>query len=243
MNYHDIPDTYELEVMRVVDKFVGKGDHVIDAGASVGFFTRMCSRLVGNEGRIFSFEPNLESFVSLEKNVKKYGMTNVQIFRQALWSKPLPEIRLWSVAEIGYTSVCQYINTDSTSEVVEAVTLDDVIPADLHVRFMKIDCELAEFEILRGAKMLLQRGVDCVVLEFNYHLMKQNGISDHIIRDYMADFGYDMFLINIGGSKDGEFSDPVMVGPKVEMEVKGQEIHHMNVMFSKENRVRELWAQ
>lgn len=238
--HYDIPDWYEPEIMNVVEHFVRPGDCAVDVGASVGFFTRMCSQLVGPRGSVFAFEPNLESFEHLERNVKKHNLENVQIFQKALWSSYLPELILWSVEEIGYTSICRYINPNSTSEVVEAITLDSILP--VCPRFMKIDCELAEFEVLKGAENILRRGVDCVVLEFNYHLMQQNNLTDHTIRDYMADLGYDMFLINIGRQDKSEgFVDPVKVNREVEIEVKRKDIHHINVMFSTEKKVRELW--
>lgn len=237
--HYDVPEIYEPEVTSTIERFVQPGDCVVDAGASVGFFTCLASKLVGAEGLVLAFEPNLESFEHLRRNVEMRKLANVRTFREALWSRDLPALQLWSVDEIGYTSICHYGNATGM-EVVPARTLDNFLPPDMHPRFLKIDCELAEFEILRGARRVLREGVDCVILEFNYHLMIQNHMSDHVIRDFMDDLGYEMFLINIGDAESGGFKPPIKVSPKTEIEMRGNQLH-INVMFSREERVRSLW--
>ncbi len=238
-SHYDVPEFYEPEVVNVMERFLQPGDCAVDAGASVGFFTCLASKLVGAEGLVLAFEPNLESFEHLRRNVEMRKLANVRAFRKALWSVNLPEIQLWSVDEIGYTSVCHYANATNT-ECVEAFALDDFLPEGLVPRFLKIDCELAEFEVLRGAQRILREGIDCVVLEFNYHLMVQNGMSDHLIRDFMSDLGYDMFLINIGNQEEGGFRSPIKVDRAAEIQMRGNHIH-INVMFSREEKVRPLW--
>ncbi len=238
--HYDVPEVYEPEVVGVIEKFVRAGDVVVDAGASVGFFSCLMSKIVGGNGRVLAFEPNLESFRHLERNINKRGLSNVMPLRMALWSCDMPEIELWSIEEIGYTSICHY-HSAIGSEIVEARSLDSLLPTEIRPRFMKIDCEMAEFEILRGAERILRDGVDCVVLEFNYNLMVQNNISDHAIRGYMADLGYEMFLIGMPGNGD-TFHAPIRVMPDVEIEFRGSGAAYINAMFTTEDKVRSRWT-
>ena len=53
---------------------------------------------------------------------------------------------------------------------VKAVRLDDIKGFIDHIRMIKLDCEGAEEQILRGGKEILAR-TDCVIMEFN--------LSDH----------------------------------------------------------------
>ncbi|SDL27965.1 methyltransferase, FkbM family [Catalinimonas alkaloidigena] len=48
---------------------------------------------------------------------------------------------------------------------VEIATLDDLIPADVPIHFMKIDVEGGEFAVLKGGKKLLKRHKPVVVFE------------------------------------------------------------------------------
>lgn len=234
----DLDPGYEPEVTGIARRFVRPGQVCVDAGASIGYYTCLFSQLVGPKGLVLAFEPNAASFRYLEANVAARGLKNVFVWPEALWSCDLAELKLHSVDRLGYTSVLHYATTTYT-EVVGARALDGLLPPGVEPDFIKIDCEMAEFQILQGAQRALARGVDCVILEFNYNLMRQNGVSDHTIRDFMHDLGYNMFIISIGSPERG-YEDPIMVSPAVDIQVHGK-LTNVNVMFSTEEKVRELW--
>jgi len=222
-----------------VNHFVRPGDFCVDVGASIGYFTCLFSQLVGPDGVVLAFEPNERSFGYLVENIAARGLKNVSAHRLALWKEDLEAMRLHSVDRLGYTSVLKY-HTTTYTEVVKARTLDSILlDLGFQPNFIKIDCEMAEHEILEGASAVLTAGVDCVVLEFNYYLMAQCGLSDKIIREFMHDLGYDMFLVSVFGPEKA-YMDPMMIDPRTEIRVVG-ELKHINVMFSTEEKVRDRW--
>lgn len=229
---------YEPEVTAAIERIVEPGDYCVDAGASIGYFTCLLSRLVGPKGLVLAVEPNLPSFEYLEENIAARGLKNVSTWRGALWREDLPAIKMHSVERLGYTSVLTYHSTTYT-EVVEARKLDSILLPGLPPDFLKIDCESAEFEILQGAERILRSGVKGVILEFNYGLMRQQELSDKRIRSFLKDLGYDMFLISIGSPEAG-YRDPIMVDLGTEIRVGGS-LMHVNVLFSTEELVREKW--
>ena len=231
------PFGYEPEVVNVIERFVEPGDCVVDAGACIGFHTCLMSKLVGEDGVVLAFEPQLESFKYLFHHVHVANkLNNVACLRMALWKCDCPELVLWSVEDIGYSSFHKYADFTGT-EKVEGRSLDTLLIED-HPRFIKIDCEGTEAEVLLGAHSILEKGVDCVVLEFNYHMMRQTGRSDGPIRQYMAALGYDLFLISVRDDNGG-FLPPIKVAPDVAITLSGG--HHINVMFSTEEKVRSRW--
>lgn len=229
---------YEPEVTLAAERLIEPGDCCVDAGASIGYFTCLFSRLVGPGGLVLAFEPNAESYGYLTRNIAERGLENVVALERALWSNDLGGLKLHSVKELGYTSFLPYHST-TLVEYVEARTLDSMIPPGLQPDFLKIDCEMAEFDILVGAEKVLRAGVNGVVLELNFNLMKQRNVSDAPIRGLMRDHGYDMFLISIGSPEAG-YRDPIMVDPSTEIRVSGN-LGHVNVLFSTEELVREKW--
>lgn len=235
MDHVPLDEVYEPEVMGVIDHFVGPGDVCIDVGASIGFFTCLLANRVGPQGLVYAFEPNGLSFGHLERNVAMRGLANVFALRQAVWNKPEKTLKLHSVPALGYTSVLEYVTTTYTEQ-VRAVTIDSLA---LSPRFIKIDCEMAELQALQGATRTLAAGVDCVVLEFNYPLMRQNELSDRVIRDFMHNLGYDMFLISIG-APEGGYLAPIKIDNKVVIDVLPHVVN-VNVMFSTEEKVRWKW--
>ncbi|HUF79655.1 MAG TPA: hypothetical protein VMN03_00855, partial [Burkholderiales bacterium] len=52
---------YELDTARVLRRLLRPGDHFIDGGANIGYFSLMAARLVGSIGRVDAFEPQPEN--------------------------------------------------------------------------------------------------------------------------------------------------------------------------------------
>jgi FkbM family methyltransferase len=123
------------------------GEHVIDVGANVGFF----SVLAASRGaRVAAYEPHPETFAFLAENTAPWG---VACHRAAVVSRPPPrrKVPLWvhpthdsrhSVIEGGA------IDDDALNETIEvdAVALSDVIGEGCDL--LKLDCEGAEFDLL-----------------------------------------------------------------------------------------------
>ena len=68
-----------------IKKLVKKGDHVIDIGANLGYYSRLFAQLVGLQGKVFSVEP-----VTLFRKVLKInisGYRNTTIIPYALGEK------------------------------------------------------------------------------------------------------------------------------------------------------------
>ncbi len=63
-----------------------RGDVVVDVGANIGYYTILASRLVGEGGKVYAFEPEPDNFAMLQKNLKANGCTNVSgsVLRQFL---------------------------------------------------------------------------------------------------------------------------------------------------------------
>lgn len=240
--YDGAPDArgYEPEILNVVERFLEPGDVAVDAGASIGFHTCFMSRLVGETGLVFAFEPHLESFGFLANHVHLVNkLNNVALANIALWKETAEGMILYSVKDIGYSSLHRY-KDGVYDEIVRGAALDDLLGPEDHPRVIKIDTEGTEAEVLLGARKMLERGVDAVILELNYFMMYQVGRSDKPIRAYMDMLGYDMFLINIA-AKGGSYEAPIKVAPDLEMRLRGG--HHINVLFSTEEKVKERWEQ
>jgi FkbM family methyltransferase len=69
--------SYEFEKQVVLPSLVSEGDVVYDIGAHVGYFTIICSRLVGPSGQVIAFEPLAENYKFLLKHVELNKQKNV----------------------------------------------------------------------------------------------------------------------------------------------------------------------
>jgi len=62
----------ELKDIKLYKKYILKNHIVVDAGANIGFYSLIFSKLVGKNGLVICFEPDLKNFNLLVKRTKKY---------------------------------------------------------------------------------------------------------------------------------------------------------------------------
>ena len=84
-------EKYETELFK---KIVKKGMVVVDIGANIGYYTLIAAKLVGENGIVYSFEPEPNSHKFLCKNVEINNYTNVVPIKKAVSNKN-GEVNLW----------------------------------------------------------------------------------------------------------------------------------------------------
>ena len=146
-------ERWEPLATSLVERYVGEGDTVVDVGAHIGYYTLLFAKLVGPAGRVLAFEPYPATHLLLQRNVGENGYANVVIQRQAVADVPGRMALHVSGADWGHHL---YGPGNQTLE-VDVVKLDDAIPPDAAVDFLKIDVEGAEAQVLRGMSELLRR--------------------------------------------------------------------------------------
>lgn len=62
--------SWESEIVALVAKKFQPGFQVVEIGAHIGYYTLLLSRLVGANGRVYSFEPVPTNFEFLSYNVR-----------------------------------------------------------------------------------------------------------------------------------------------------------------------------
>ena len=159
-------DKYESS-LTYLDRFLEPNQTFIDGGANFGIYTVAASKIVGDSGNVLSFEPSVESFPVLERNVKLNEFSNVKLFNSALSS----EEGISRLYHIDNAPNSYSLNSDSkkstTFEEVSTKTLDGIVNHNniQKVDLIKLDVEGAEEEVLKGAKSLLLRDKPKVLFE------------------------------------------------------------------------------
>lgn len=201
--YLDKKDALELSVrvyeplqVNFVKKTVKEGDTVLDLGAHIGYYTLLFAKLVGNEGKVFSFEPNPENFSLLKKNVKENGYNNVEIFQKAVSGKT-GKTKLY-ISEVSPGSRIYDSNEDQKTMEIETVCLDDYFKDyDKKISFIKMDVEGAEGETVKGIVSILNKNEDIKIMtEFWPEGLKRSGVEAEDYLKFMTDKGFRIYYIN-----------------------------------------------
>jgi FkbM family methyltransferase len=146
---------------------------VLDVGASYGYYSLLLSRIVGEQGRVYSFEPDWRSFERLTRNLALNNVNNV-IAVPLCVSNVAASLAPWmSYEDEPWNSRLGNGEIEGGSQARTAVPLtklDDF--ADLlhllqKVRLIKIDVEGTELKVLQGALRLLDQSRPLVLCELH----------------------------------------------------------------------------
>jgi FkbM family methyltransferase len=141
-------------------RYIKENMVVIDVGAHVGIYSMLSAKLVGENGRVFSFEPTPWTFKLLEENTK--SLANVAIFNQAISesAKPLtfadygPGYGAYNSATIGGAPD---LKKQPETITVPSISLSQFCQEkSLSPDLIKIDSEGYEYEVLAGSLSILE---------------------------------------------------------------------------------------
>lgn len=178
--------TYEELETALVTKEVKKGDIVVDIGANIGYYTLLFARLVGDEGKVYAFEPDPASFALLKKNVEKNGYKNVVLVKKAVSDKT-GTIKLY-ICEENKGDHRIYNSGDKRKYVeIKSTRLDDYF-GEIHenINFIKMDIQGSEGLALKGMADILKRNANLkIILEFWPIGLKRSGTSAAAVLEFL----------------------------------------------------------
>lgn len=164
--YHVLPAREEA-VLAAIREGLKPGDTFVDAGANIGFYTVVASKLVGPAGKVVAIEMMPDTATRLREHIAINGLTNVEVIEYALSDRSGQTIAATVPdGKYGQASIAASDRSDGVRRLdVETRTLDKLF-ADIpgRVALMKMDLEGAEAAALRGAGQLINR-IDAIIFE------------------------------------------------------------------------------
>ena len=163
---------YDRLTKKIMHRVIRRDSNCIDIGCHKGEILNVILKLAP-EGEHFGFEPIPYLYAQLKKDfagkatifpyalAEKNGKTSFQLVKNA-------------PAYSGIRKRRYDIATPDIEEIeVEMRMLDELIPPEIKIDFIKIDVEGGEFGVLKGAKKLLKKSRPVIVFEFG------KGASDY----------------------------------------------------------------
>lgn len=179
---------FEYDELRFCERYLRRGDHVVDGGANIGLLSLLFSRWVGEEGGVTAFEPAPEAARQLRRNLSLNGIANVELVEAALGGAAG---RMSLIADMDVSNrLALDAPADHAIETVPVVRLSDAI-ADRTYALTKLDLEGGELEALRGAQPLLAAGrLPVILLEARDHLLLRLGGSRAEVLQFLSEHRY-----------------------------------------------------
>lgn len=163
---------FEPNLVSFCVDYLRTGQTVLDVGAHIGFFSLLFTELVGEHGKILSFEPTPSTADILKMNTT--DCPQVAIVPKLAWHKTGPvkfhdlgsEFSAYNTAVSDRLEPEQKKRAEDNRIMVDAVTLDDfVLERRLHPDLVKLDVENAEMHVLKGMTGILDRARPVITIE------------------------------------------------------------------------------
>ena len=187
---------YEEDEIRFVRSLLKPGDTAIDVGGHIGFFTMHMAAAVGPTGRVYAFEPFDANAEMLERSIAENRFGDRVVFQRAAVGAATGTATLTFPVET-LNSGGAYLLREGAAPLTGNQTQDvPVVALDaLHirrpVRFIKMDVEGAEPQVVRGAVRLLEEDRPIILSEVHpTQLERASGVTADQFLDELRALGY-----------------------------------------------------
>jgi FkbM family methyltransferase len=151
----------ETDLQSFLSKNLEPGDTAFDIGSYIGYTSILTSKIVRENGHVYSFEPISENLLNLERNIKLNKCKNISIINKAPSNKNgESEFIIQNKGEnLGMSSMVWGKKKYNTKkQLVKTIRVDD----DSTLRYLspktiKIDVEGAEGLVIEGMQNLISR--------------------------------------------------------------------------------------
>jgi FkbM family methyltransferase len=152
----------DSQVSNLMYQLIKPGDKVLDIGAGFGYYSLYLARLVGSQGKVFSFEARDKVFKLLEASIAINKFTQITPIQALLFSDKIKV--LVNESDKNHRSKFGLINIELDNKnlynnnlgsfLAETSKLDDLVPID-NISLININASGTEMNILLGAKKIL----------------------------------------------------------------------------------------
>ena len=178
-----------------------KKDHVfIDAGANIGAYSLVASKIVGDQGKVIAFEPVKNTFDHIQENISLNNLKNIDLNKTALGEKK-ERITIYSGddSNTGNSSIIKNEASHSASEEIQCINFDEEFSDLERIDFLKIDIEGAEYYALKGMIKSLEKFKPTILIEISDEIIDKADYSKKDLIVLLTNIGYQQYGLNESG--------------------------------------------
>lgn len=182
----------EILVQQVLAERIKPGTVFYDLGANIGLFSLLAGRLVGANGKVFSFEPDATVAARLRRNVARNEFENVTVVEAGIWSASGNRNFVVADAASPDHGLGRFAtrNDASLGLPTRCIALDDFIQTAPAPDAIKCDVEGAEVEVFRGAQKLIEARRPWIVCEIH------SPENDRALRSHFTRYSYHLEAVD-----------------------------------------------
>lgn len=154
---------------------------IIDVGANTGLFALRMKQLYP-KSKIYCFEPFAPNNKQLRDNIAMSGYKDISVFQQGVGGTTRTEKLFIHKTNVGGHSIIKSETGSDEFEKIDIVSLKEVFKNNGIVKcsLLKLDCEGAEYEILKSIDSELAAQIDKIIFEPTRSLYDVEELRTHL---------------------------------------------------------------
>ncbi|MDF1672247.1 MAG: FkbM family methyltransferase [Vicingaceae bacterium] len=168
---------------------------VIDIGANIGETSLNFAKLVGDKGKIYSFEPDPINYKSLEYNLSLNNFKNISLNNLGLGNQAGTfKIHTYDNNNKGMNRIVSNNSEVENYREISVTTLNDYVKKQSinKIDVIKIDVEGFELNVLKGAKDVLKQFSPDLFIELDESNLIEQGSSAIELIALLSEFNYNI---------------------------------------------------
>ena len=189
------PSDYESENYTFLKTYCKQGAVVIDIGAHIGLFGAIATKLAGESGKVFSFEPAPNTFPVLEQTIRINKLDHLMEPVNQAMSKETGTTTFFisaDEADVSNSLVSYKVDRKLIGVEVEINTIDNFVAERnlMQLDFIKIDAEGVEYDVLQGGIETFRTLKPHIILAIHPEPIVKKGDTMEEIYDLLAAIDY-----------------------------------------------------
>ncbi|MCW8830597.1 MAG: FkbM family methyltransferase [Gammaproteobacteria bacterium] len=187
---HEQNDWFEDEI-KFIRHFVKPGMRVIDIGANYGVYTLTIAKIIGNSGKIWSFEPTEATASCLKQSISKNKFNNIKLIQYGL-SDRIGNAKFFTSPNSELNTLSKDTLDTNQHETISLLTLDHCKSKYKwdEIDLIKLDAEGEENNILKKGRKALSTLSPLIMFE----LMHGKEVNLPLINRFKS-MGYDSYRL------------------------------------------------
>jgi len=184
---------FDKEIVEVARKYVRPGTAMLDVGANFGQMSILFSNLVGERGKVYSFDADDFIFEILTKNIAANNRQDriVPVFGAV---HDIPDQTLYFPVQNferfpTYGSYGIDYAGGHTGRPVPTITIDSLNIAE-PISFMKVDVQGGDLQAMKGALKTIEKNRMPILFEYEYQFEAEYKLSFQEYVDFVAGIRY-----------------------------------------------------
>jgi FkbM family methyltransferase len=189
----NIPITTNLKndilLKKIIRRVLNRNDNTVDIGCHKGEILELFLRYAP-DGKHYAIEPIPYFYERL-----KQKFSSVKIFQNALSDETGKQTFYWIKNNPAYSGLNKrkFSEKEIQPIEVEVKRLDELIPENVKIKFIKIDVEGAELKVLRGSERIIEQNKPIIAFEFGKGGSDYYNTTADDMYDFFAERNYDLY--------------------------------------------------